>query len=83
VPLSNDILLREAFSTHPLFSGRVFQREGYESKEKKKDNRLTEVMVNKEGPSVCPGSLLKPHNRVKPCGKTTDIGGRVLNRIAR
>jgi hypothetical protein len=34
VPLSNDILLREAFSTHPLFSGRVFQREGYESKEK-------------------------------------------------
>jgi hypothetical protein len=27
VPLSNDNLLREAFSTHPLFSGRVFQRE--------------------------------------------------------
>jgi hypothetical protein len=50
VPLSNDNLLREAFSTHPLFSGRVFQKEKkrkeYESKEKiivnrgqRKDNR--------------------------------------------
>jgi hypothetical protein len=37
VPLSNDNLLREAFSTHPLFSGRVFQekkRKEYENKEK-------------------------------------------------
>jgi hypothetical protein len=37
VPLSNDNLLREAFSTHPLFSGRVFKekkRKEYENKEK-------------------------------------------------
>jgi hypothetical protein len=39
---------------------------------------------HKKGPSIRPGSLLKPHIRVNnPVGKTTDIGGRVLNRIAR
>jgi hypothetical protein len=35
VPLSNDNLLREAFSTHPLFSGRVFQKRRREKKNMK------------------------------------------------
>jgi hypothetical protein len=40
VPLSNDILLTEAFSTHPLFSGRVFQERRKEGKKGKRS--LTE-----------------------------------------